>query len=144
MYSPQTSPEDAHARLWMTCHTTSARPRLTRILGRQQPGEVPAPCLHSPRDPYRHAYLTRTSRTWGAGLGALDDQPFTCEERCSALSLGVTLDILRMGAALLLRAPENLQALWGGEEQRTRGAYSLLLALEASGPAGQCNRRGRA
>lgn len=122
-----------------------ARPRITRILGRRQHGEVAAaPWIHSPTDPYRCAYLTRTSRIWAAGLGQLDDHPITCEERRCALNLGITLDIFRMGTALLLRAPETLQALWGGEEHRTRTAYALLLALECSGPTWQTTSRGRA
>ena len=104
-----------------------------RVVGRQQPGEVPAPYRRDRFDPYRYSYLTRLSRTWAAGLASRDAHPFACLERSAAQATGLTLDIYRMGAALLERAPASLLALWDAEEVQTRNAYALLLALESPG-----------
>ena len=109
------------------------RPRVLRVIGRLQPGEVPAPYRRDRFDPYRHSYLTRFSRTWAAGLAPRDAHPFTCIERSAAQATGLTLDIYRMGAALLERAPASLLALWDAEEVKTRNAYALMVALELPG-----------
>ena len=109
------------------------RPRILRVVGKQQPGEVPAPYRRDCFDPYRYSYLTSFARTWAAGLAKKDSYPFTCLDRSAAQVTGLTLDIYRMGAALLERAPASLLALWDAEEVRTRNAYALMVALESPG-----------
>ncbi len=101
-----------------------------RVIGKSTPGAHPAPYLHDPRDPYRHAFPTLNARVW-AGLGPRDCHPFTRGERTRANTTGHTLPRLRMGEALEDRAPRHLAQLWNADEHSTLGAYMVLLNLEA-------------
>ncbi len=118
-------------------------PRVVGVIGRKQPGEQAALFLHHPHDPYRASFLTPSSRRW-AGLGPRDDHPFTCLTRRTAYTVGLTLDALRMGQALLDRAPGILLALWEAEERSTQNAYRLLLLLEEGSAGRSVGKRARA
>jgi hypothetical protein len=109
------------------------RPRVLRVIGKQQSGEVPTPYRRDPFDPYRYSYLTRFARTWTAGLAPRDAYPFSCIERSAAQATGLTLDVFRKGGALLDRAPAPLLALWNAEEVQTCNAYAVMVALELPG-----------
>lgn len=106
------------------------KPQIVRVIGKSTPAAHPAPYLYNPRDPYRHALPCLNARIW-AGLGAHDLHPFTRSERTRAHVVGLTLPRLRMGEALLDRAPRHLAELWQADEYSTHTAYSLLLHLEA-------------
>lgn len=119
------------------------RPRVVGVIGRKQLGEVAAPFLPPPHDPYRHSFLTPSSRGWAA-LGPRDDHPFTCLNRRTAYTVGLTLSALRMGQALLDRAPAALVSLWDTEDRSTLYAYALLRLLEETRASVTTTRRGRA
>jgi len=117
--------------------------RVVGVIGRKQLGEQAALFLHHPHDPYRASFLTLSSRRW-AGLGPRDDHPFTCLNRRAACTVGLTLNALRMGRALLDRAPAALLSLWDAEGRSTLYAYALLRMLEETRASVTTTRRGRA
>lgn len=63
--------------------------------------------------------------------GPLDRAPLDLLETHAAQLVGLDLDTMRAGMALLDRAPAGLLELWKDEHVSTRAAYAGLIAWEA-------------